>query len=90
MSKSKIGPKNRASILRMELDGEVLGKKLKEFLLETTNLRLLIHIILLTCLPYLVTYTKRTWNSSRMGESVFLNPDSWRVCGWSSKELGGG
>ena len=39
MSKSKIGPKNRVSIPRMELDGAVLAKRLREFILETLNLR---------------------------------------------------
>ena len=39
MSKSKIGPKNRVSIPRMELNGVVLAKRLREFILETLNLR---------------------------------------------------
>ena len=39
MCKSRIGPKNRVSILRMELDGAVLAKRLREFILETLNLR---------------------------------------------------
>merc|ERR1711994_934728 len=39
MSKSKIGPKNRISIPRMELDGAVLAKRLREFLLQTLNLK---------------------------------------------------
>ena len=39
MSKSKIGPKNRVSIPRMELDGAILAKRLREFILETLNLR---------------------------------------------------
>ena len=39
MSKSKIGPKNRVSIPRMELDRAVLAKRLREFVMETLNLR---------------------------------------------------
>ena len=38
MSKSKIGPKNRVSIPRMELDGAVLAKRLREFLLQSLKL----------------------------------------------------
>ena len=39
MSKSKLGPKNRVSIPCMELDGAVLAKRLREFVLLTLNLR---------------------------------------------------
>ena len=38
MSKSKIAPKNRLSIPRLELQGAVLSKRLKEFLLEHLDL----------------------------------------------------
>ena len=34
MSKSKIAPKNRITIPRLELNGAVLAKSLKEFLVE--------------------------------------------------------
>ena len=39
MSKSKIAPKNRISIPRLELQGAVMSKRLKEFVLEHLNLR---------------------------------------------------
>ena len=56
MSKSMIGPKNRVSIPRMELDGAVLAKKLREYILETLNLRFanIHHLVYLsTILGYL-------------------------------------
>ena len=37
MAKSKIAPKNRLSIPRMELNGAVLGNRLKNFLIKETN-----------------------------------------------------
>ena len=39
VSKSEIGPENKVSIPRMKLDGAVLAKRLREFILETLNLR---------------------------------------------------
>ena len=38
MSKSKIAPKNMLSIPRMELNGAVLGNRIKNFILKETNL----------------------------------------------------
>ena len=39
MSKSKIAPKNRISIPRLELNGAVLAKRLKEFLVMHMDVR---------------------------------------------------
>ena len=38
MAKSKIAPKNMVSIPRMELNGAVLGNRIKNFILKETNL----------------------------------------------------
>ena len=39
MAKSKIGPKNIVSIPRMELNGAVLGNRIKNFIMKETNLK---------------------------------------------------
>ena len=38
MAKSKIAPKNIVSVPRMELNGAVLGHRIKNFILKETNL----------------------------------------------------
>ena len=38
MAKSKIAPKNRITVPRLELNGAVLGKRLREFILDQLNL----------------------------------------------------
>ena len=38
ISKSKIGPKNRITVPRMELNGAVLAKRLREFVVSHVNL----------------------------------------------------
>ena len=56
MSRSKIGPKNRVNIPRMELQGAILARRLREFFLETLNLKFanLYHLVdLSTMLGYL-------------------------------------
>ena len=39
MAKSKIGPKNIISVPRMELNGAVIGNRIKNFILKKTNLK---------------------------------------------------
>ena len=60
MSKDKIGPKNRVSILRIELHSAVLAERLREFLQQTLYLKFKNVYHLVDSSTSLVIYTKKT------------------------------
>ena len=87
-SKSKIAPKNRITIPRLELNGEVLGKRLREFVVNEMDLEFerVIHLVdSSTVLGYLHKQDSllKPFEGVRVSEV-----QTWKVCGRDIGKLG--